>query len=327
MCQSTDIILCESWRWLCDYIYGAGFTPTNLVPPEGIVCVALDEVCEFFKLIENRPERYIIVSPRSDYGLFYQLDYPPWKDLEKWLRMVASPKLGYHGISVAPRCDPLNCNINHKYAIRMYSWTKSTFHEIPSNVGHWFVANNGILDDPRISSIPFGVAGSKIEDATKYARNDSIQRNKFLYVNFGIHTYERYALLQYYKQLQSGWVTIVDKEKPFDEYWTDLQSHQYVLCPNGNGIDCYRTLESIYAGATPLVEINEVTLGLKKLLSEIQLCPNLMFTQKEGLPKQSTSVSEFAYMRYWSNRIEHLRGELDLHGSHYKRSCNQKDYI
>lgn len=306
MFESKDIILCESYRWLCDYIYGAGFTQTNVVPPEGIVCVSLDEICDFFKLIEGRPEKYIVISPRSDYGLFYQEEYPVWTDLPKWLRMNLSSKLGYEGVYLAPRCDINMCNINHKYSIRMYAWTKATFQNVPNNVLHWLVANNGINNNPKIESIPFGVGGSKSEDQLRYKVDKSIERKHSLYVNFGLHTFERYELLQYYVYSKFDWVTIVQKEIPFEKYWHNIQSHTHVLCPNGNGIDCYRTLESIYGGAIPILEENVVTKQLHDL--PIALTSNMFYNRKEDLPVVGSPKNfNYSKLSYWDKKLKDLR--------------------
>ena len=37
------------------------------------------------------------------------------------------------------------------------------------------------------------------------------------------------------------------------KYIEDLKSHQYILCPTGNGLDTYRLWESLIIGSDPVV--------------------------------------------------------------------------
>lgn len=315
--NKEDIILCESYRWLCDYIYGAGFTSQKIVPPEGIVCVALDEIVDFFKLIDGKTEKYVIVSPRSDFGLFYQKDYPPSLDLLKITNMLVNdPGIKYHGLNIAPRCDLEKCNINDKYSIKMHSWTKATFNKIPDNVIHWFVVNNGIYDNRKVESIPFGIGGSKPEDvdhffelSTKYRNNNRIEK---LYINFGDSTFERVQLREWYKQQNFDWV-VIKENIPFDEYIEDLCTYKYVLCPNGNGVDCYRTMESIYCGAIPIVEYGCIMGQFNDF--PLLYAHNLKFHNYESFRIMAENLSTIEHcektkLSYWRNCFNKEKSKL-----------------
>lgn len=312
MYKKDDIILCESYRWLADYIYGAGFTRTDIIPPKDVkvVCVSLDEVTDFFNLIRGTDKKYILISPRSDYGLFYQKDEPAQNDLVKWLKLnLWGKNIGYEGAYLHPRCDTSQCSVKDRYCIKMYAWTKCTFNEIPDNVVKWFVANNGIYDDDRVVSIPFGVSGDKPEHQERWADLDwSKPRDKLLYVNFALHTAERAELMQYYFNLHNPNITVDIKPIPFDDFKEKLLTHQFVLCPDGNGVDCYRTWECVYAGVIPVVNDNFVTQQYHKY--PIMCLDNLRDWHTLYLCGMKQQVSPQCTLSYWRNQIHTLRKEL-----------------
>lgn len=311
--KQEDIILCESYRWLCDYIYGAGFTSPKVVPPQGVVCVALDEICDFFKLIEGRPERYVVVSPRSDYGLFYQKDEPVYADVLKIAKYLITSQVGYRNIHLPTRCDKDKCNINHTFSIKMHTWTKETFHKIPGNIIHWFVTNNGIIDNPIIESIPFGIGGDKKEDQEKFSNLElPIKRIDKLYIAFGDSTNERLELRSWYKERKFDWA-IIKENISKEEYLKDLLTYKYVLCPNGNGVDCYRTWECIYTGAIPIVKYNNVT---KQFINDLPIAytDDLKFESYEDVEisfrRQRNKGHLLATLSYWKKRISEERKKL-----------------
>jgi hypothetical protein len=56
-----------------------------------------------------------------------------------------------------------------------------------------------------------------------------------------------------------------------DDYLRTLTRHQFVISPEGNGIDCHRHYEALMAGCIPIVERND------KLLEKYGNCP-ILFT-------------------------------------------------
>lgn len=306
--SEDEIISCESYYELCDYHFPKDCVGDHL--KSGIVHVHLDEIKDFFQLIEqpqNKSENYIIVSSRSDYGLFYQDEHPPWADFVKWVQMQIGPHIGYNNINLHARCDANNCNVNDQYSIKMYAWTKCTFPTIPPNIKKWFVVNNSISDS-KVVGLPFGVG---VKTKAAFANLPPNTKEKRLYLNFANHTWERYELKQWYQSKKMDGVTIVNKEVPFEQYLKNLQSHTFTLCPNGNGIDCYRTLESIYAGSIPIVELNRVTKQFTSL--PLVVAPDLHFTgfpewTKEEIDKYFSPTSlDMARLSYWRGIIKRSR--------------------
>lgn len=49
------------------------------------------------------------------------------------------------------------------------------------------------------------------------------------------------------------WVTYRPDRIPFDQWLDELQEHEFVASPAGNGIDCHRSWEALYLGTVPIV--------------------------------------------------------------------------
>ena len=45
------------------------------------------------------------------------------------------------------------------------------------------------------------------------------------------------------------------RKKDIEEYERDLLTSNFVLCPEGNGIDTHRVWEALYSGSIPIVRI------------------------------------------------------------------------
>ena len=39
-----------------------------------------------------------------------------------------------------------------------------------------------------------------------------------------------------------------------DKYFTECKESHFVICPDGNGIDCHRNWEMLYIGVVPIIE-------------------------------------------------------------------------
>lgn len=312
MIDKNEIIHCESYRLMCDYLYEG---QDDL--PSGIVGVDAQSLKEFFTKIFNNGKSYIVVSSHSDYGLRIQSLEPPWKDIEKWCGMTATHLIGYDNYCIGARVDKEQCNQNDYYSIKCWSQTSHTFNEIPSNVKHLFMTNCGVIDE-RITNIPFGIAGIKnleetLEKISKFETNK--KRDKLLYVNFQYCTIDRYRLFQYYKDVD--WATCYERGRTADEYYNDLLTHKFVLCPEGNGPDCFRNLETIYCGAIPIMPISNSLIFYLKNNQKVLMGKSLYNLNEPLLESFYSSFQEkiitnkdFVKVSYWKNLIESKRSLL-----------------
>lgn len=309
--NNNELIYLESLKEFCDFVWGG--EAMKVEPASGVIWVHNDNVASFFR--RCRSKRYIVVSGNSDFSLHYQAEHHPNIDLYRmskycqWQK-AASVTDQYASIHVGPACNPQECDARDKYSLKTFCWTKSTFPAIPDNIVHWFVANTNINDDPRIEWIPYGLSPGK---GTPKAE----QRGKhgLLYVNFQNFTDERVALNQFFAT--KDWAThSARNDYPVEEYWQDIADHKFVLCPAGNGLDCYRNWETLYLGSIPVMRRtpfseNFRTHGLPVVLvdSLFDLTPSFLHTacaEMEGM----TFCLESLKLCYWKNRIQAKRSEL-----------------
>jgi hypothetical protein len=300
------IIGSASYRTFCDISWNRG----DPCPKTGIIFVDLDSIPDFFRVIseDGNREKYIIVSAQSDWGLHYQIQKPVWTHLERAIGLFARPELDYQDIKIEARCDKSRCTLSDKYSVSCYSWTSCTFDKIPDNVHKWYLTNNAVSDDPRLVTIPFGINNvsqdidcrSLIEQEHKLKFSN---RNIKLYVNFQFCTKDRLDLYYYFERLsQNNSSIVVERDKPFTHYIKQLSNSQYVLCPPGNGLTCFREVEALACGALPVVVdsvdyagipcVQLPSLHLSHLLPEldINIQPNEVCTESYWLKRIRSGV-------------------------------------
>ena len=84
--------------------------------------------------------------------------------------------------------------------------------------------------------------------------NFTKRKENLLYLSFEDNTNIRHrsGLKNYFSQFK--WAKILYKKNEIFEYENDLRISNFVLCPQGNGIDTHRIWESLYCGSIPIVE-------------------------------------------------------------------------
>lgn len=283
--------------------------PVEELPPDkSIVHCHMDEVADFFNLIENSKSknRYILISSRSDYSICYQKDHPVSDDMPKCVHFNKIEVDGYSPLIINSRCDVNNCKISDRYSIKMYQYTKATINKIPENIIKWFCVNADI-DDSRIVRIPFGVN----EDFIKAADGKLVDRflhDDFFpcYMNFSFNNLERVSL---YREFCKHPNFIAKRDVAYDEYISDVISSKSVLCPPGNGLDTYRHLETLYLGKLPVVTDNSRILSAYSGSPYITL--GFLVRNHAGM-----FLTEFNYensiidFSYWEKKIEDSRSLL-----------------
>jgi len=229
--------------------------------------VPLEHCYEFINVCGYTSNNYIVVSQRSDLGLAYQKEHPVPLDMEKWITMLPHMgkevcdfgSLGYSKLVIPPRCDVEKCNMNDNYAIKCDSFTWSTIPYVPPNIKRWYMVNC-MTEEPRIFGIPFGILSDELAD--KLCETPKTEKTKWLYANFQTYTMERFYLKSHWGSRQltdDHFMTFVGEAKEVEEYFKDISEHRYVICPDGNGIDCFRTWETIYLGSIPIVKRSRTT--------------------------------------------------------------------
>ena len=255
------------------------------------------------KYIENPKLKYILISSDGDCGLCYQDEHKVANDFKKAIYMFNVERLGYEDLHIATRCNKALCNINHKFSVRMYAYTYSTFDRLPPNVVRLYAVNNDTDEDDKIVSIPFGVP-DWFEDIAWRHYVDCFKIDKLqgrTYVAFQMNTTERHKIMHHFKTDDNY---LVRKETvSHKQYVEDLLTCGTCLSPRGNGLDCYRNLEALYLGVAPIISPSRV-------LKAYQGLPYIL--NGEG----ATTLSDCDYnntradFTYWRDRLNKDRINL-----------------
>ena len=315
MITQNDIITVKSWMGLGDCNYEIDHKDDS-IPESGVVYCNIEHITEFFDKCRHTNNEYVVISGFSDYGVALQKEYPVCMDMLKWLSTYAQsiiPRLEYNSLEIPAPCDRDQCDIEDMYSVRCYAHTRATFNEIPPNVKKWFLVNS-MTYDKRIQGIPLGVgkdASEEISKTKKYAGNE---KQNWLYINWQNYTVERHDLLQAFKSNKTHWMTIVEEPKEFSEFLDELAQHAFVVCPAGNGVDCYRTLEAIYVGCIPIVLNSPTTQYLRDLPILIidnwnQINYNFLQDQYEKFQNMEYDLSR-AKLSYWKEQIDEFKRHI-----------------
>lgn len=143
----------------------------------------------------------------------------------------------------------------------------------------WFAANATGYSHKKLFPIPRGVpnryvGSGNLDVLLKVAPlKENDERPILAYMNFNIYTYptERNMVINTFKNCEwvfypernnDGYSTIgkriMSHVRTQEEYLTELSLSKFVLSPRGNGLDCYRTWESLTMGAIPIVTTSDL---------------------------------------------------------------------
>lgn len=124
-----------------------------------------------------------------------------------------------------------------------------------SNLIKWYGQNINTTH-PKLESIPIGIANEKWDHGNESIFLEVIHQNlikeRLIYVNFDVNTnrIERNYCLS---ELNKRGIEMNNK-LPFKEYLEEVSKSYFVISPNGNGIDCHKTWESLYLKTIPIVK-------------------------------------------------------------------------
>jgi len=134
---------------------------------------------------------------------------------------------------------------------------------MPYNLVHWFGQNVNVIDR-RITSIPLGLENSrwlkkdpkliKMEEKLK----EPYKIRNLLYINHNVATNPEERQSPYLLFANKDWATLKRGKngEGFSAYLDDLCSHQFILSPQGHGMDTVRTWEALYMGVIPIEKRN-----------------------------------------------------------------------
>jgi hypothetical protein len=112
------------------------------------------------------------------------------------------------------------------------------------------LAQNCFLDN-KIIGIPIGIENNQWfnHDLFKNVINMKIEKTNLIYFNFSLSTHV--SRIDCYNKLKD--ILKQNSKKPKEEYFKDLASHRFAVCPRGNGLDTHRLWECYYLDVIPII--------------------------------------------------------------------------
>lgn len=234
----ADYLFVDAWKDIASAVPGVAYRST-------------EEAVDFFR---GDPPRCVLVSGCCDFSVRLQADHHPNADLVKLAYSLDYEELSrerenYWSVKVGPAARE-GCVPTHRYVLKADRFAHATFGELPAGVARWYTTNLDV-EHPRMRWLPFGLNN----DGPGSGHIPGLAgrpKKGLLYVNFQHNTWERVRLKRFFSQ--QPWATVrMTADVPVDQYLAEVAEHKFVLCPFGNGLDCYRTYEAIYLGAVPVL--------------------------------------------------------------------------
>lgn len=120
-----------------------------------------------------------------------------------------------------------------------------------------FTQNPDRTDHPKLFPLPIGVENRQWNpqnrEILQQTKDLNLEKTYLLYCNFNPHTFpsERNEVLNRFAEAP---FTYTATRKAYHEFVGDLARTWFILSPRGNGLDCHRTWEALYAGSYPIVK-------------------------------------------------------------------------
>lgn len=122
------------------------------------------------------------------------------------------------------------------------------------NIIAWYAQNIDVVH-AKLRSIPIGIANEEWDHGNinilETIRNKNYEKSNLIYANFnaGTNLNERnFCISNLNKQNIS-----ISEPLEFKKYLSNLGKSYFSISPNGNGIDCHKTWESLYLKTIPIV--------------------------------------------------------------------------
>lgn len=135
-------------------------------------------------------------------------------------------------------------------------------------------ATNNAMADKRVLSVPLGVRVNKLRPLQFVRQNRRREERGLLYGNFTLkdehYPPDRASVPHIRKRLVERlrgepWVNLDvsgdhrSTEEDLVRYYAQTSAHKFALSPEGHGVDCYRTWETLYLGTIPIVMVSTET--------------------------------------------------------------------
>jgi hypothetical protein len=150
-----------------------------------------------------------------------------------------------------------------------YTFNEDDIKLKPKCIQKWYGQNINVKNSDDIISLPIGLErshwskirygkyGFKHDKLFEYSKKEVIKKN-LCYINFNINTnkQKREWIPSFFNNFDWCNIMMGGINGSLDVYFNDCLNSHFILCPEGNGIDCHRNWEILYLGRIPIVEDN-----------------------------------------------------------------------
>ena len=135
------------------------------------------------------------------------------------------------------------------------------FDKIPDNVLS-INAVNALSFGGKVNPIPYGIQrklnvdDNRSEILLSFMSTQENTIENLLYVNHSVNTNskERGGINELFSN--NSWVKVEDKRVDYHTFLSDLQKSKFMICPEGNAVDCHRNWEVLYMRRVPVMKKN-----------------------------------------------------------------------
>jgi hypothetical protein len=195
----------------------------------------------------------------------------------------------------------MNCihNFKNKFVLVLHNSDFNLDEKYISLINHEKIikifSQNLLIDNDKCIPLPIGCANSMWNHGkTEHLNLINIKSNK-VFFNFNIQT--NVTERQYCFQIISKQLTF-QPNQPFQDYIKNLSSHEFCICPDGNGMDTHRLWECLYLKVVPIVKKNK----FYEILQKTYHIPLLLLDKWEDFylndPKLDYSLFSFENVPY-----------------------------
>ena len=184
------------------------------------------------------------------------------------------------------------------------------------NVSVWYSVNV-VSRGWGVISIPLGLENEKwFPEQKKRERLALFQKKgrtkaRLLYLNHNIHNNipQRGGTNDFFSKYDWATVRVGKNGMNYESYLEDLVSHDFVLCPEGNGPDTHRTWEALYLGTIPVLKKNILHQDWKNDLPIVwvddwwDISEQFLFEKKREIEGREYDW-KWLKMSYWKEEIQ-----------------------
>jgi len=189
---------------------------------------------------------------------------------------------------------------------------------------HMF-SQNTFIEHPKLTALPIGIANSMWQHGKISSLNHLINLNKGakkeqIYVNVSVGT-NREHRSKVMNALQTNPLSVFSPQnKPHHLYLEEMCEYKWIASPKGNGVDCHRLWEAMYAGCIALCDDTINSRAFKSMGLPIILVNEWSTISLEWLQEESRKLNVINYKHNVLN-VEWWMGEIN------KYTTNEGDFV